>query len=141
MGGRAYAPRLQTKASDEKAFATTFASCRDQVRAGKTADFKLSSAGPSARDLKPGDTGLTLKVPYDKAKGGSRASRMAQDTAHKASMDRCLGENGYASGRLGRQAGAKLSPTTKVVIPGEDPGPPEAPSLLRSRLSAALRPG
>ena len=95
MGGRAYAPRLQTKASDERAFATTFASCRDQVRAGKTDNFKLSSAGPSARDMTPGETGLMLKVPYDKAKGGSRASRMAQDTAHKASMDRCLGENGY----------------------------------------------
>jgi hypothetical protein len=94
-GGMSYSPRLQTKASDEKAFATTFASCRDQVRAGKTDNFKLSSAGPSARDMKPGDTGLMLKVPYDKAKGGSRASRMAQDTAHKASMDRCLGENGY----------------------------------------------
>ena len=96
MGGRAYAPRLQTKASDEKAFATTFASCRDQVRAGKSDNFKLSSSSAMARDMKPGDTGLTLKVPYDKAKGGSRAARMAQDTAHKASMDRCLGENGYA---------------------------------------------
>ena len=94
MGG-SYSPRLQTKASDERAFATTFASCRDQVRAGKADNFKLSHAGPASRDLAPGDTGLTLKVPYDKAKGGSRASRMAQDTAHKASMDRCLGENGY----------------------------------------------
>lgn len=96
MGGGSYAPRLQTKASDERAFATTFASCRDQVRAGKDGNFKLSSSGPASRDLSPGETGLTLKVPYDRAKGGSRAARMAQDTAHKASMDRCLGENGYA---------------------------------------------
>jgi hypothetical protein len=95
MGGTAYSPRLQTKASDERAFATTFASCRDQVRAGKSDGFKLSSAGPSARDFKPGATGLMLKVPYDKAKGGSRAARAAQDATHKASMDRCLGENGY----------------------------------------------
>jgi len=94
-GGMSYSPRLQTKASDERAFATTFASCRDQVRMGKSDNFKLSSAGPASRDLAPGDTGLTLKVPYDKAKGGSRASRMAQDAAHKTSMDRCLGENGY----------------------------------------------
>ncbi len=95
-GGSSYSPRLQSKASDERAFATTFASCRDQVRAGKSDNFKVSSASAAARDLEPGATGLMLKVPYDKSKGGSRAARAAQDTAHKASMDRCLGETGYA---------------------------------------------
>ena len=48
-----------------------------------------------ARDMSPGQTGLILKVPYDKAKGGSRAARMAQDDAHKSAMNRCLDANGY----------------------------------------------
>lgn len=48
-GGTGYSPRLEAKASDEKAFATTFASCRDQVRAGKTDRFDLSSHGAAAR--------------------------------------------------------------------------------------------
>lgn len=94
-GGMAYSPRMETKASDEKAFATTFASCRDQVRAGRTDKFDIAAAGPAARNLTPGDTGLMLKVPYDKAKGGSKASRMAQDDAHKAAMSQCLAQNGY----------------------------------------------
>jgi ABC-type uncharacterized transport system auxiliary subunit len=94
-GGSGYTPRMEAKVSDEKAFATTFASCRDQVRAGKTDKFAMSSSSAVARDMNPGQTGLILKVPYDKAKGGSRAARAAQDATHKASMDRCLGENGY----------------------------------------------
>ena len=49
----------------------------------------------TARDAEPGQTGLILKVPYDKAKGGSKTARMAQDNAHKMAMDKCLGENGY----------------------------------------------
>jgi hypothetical protein len=94
-GGAGYSPRLESKASDEKAFATTFASCRDQVRAGKTDKFAVSSSSATARDLDPGETGLILKLPYDKAKGGSKASRMAQDDAHKMAMGRCLDANGY----------------------------------------------
>lgn len=94
-GGAGYTPRLASKASDEKAFASTFAACRDQVRAGKTDQFDVSSHSAMARNLPAGDTGLILKAPYDKAKGGSRASRMAQDDAHKAAMDRCLDANGY----------------------------------------------
>ena len=94
-GGMGYSPRLETKASDEKAFATTFAACRDQVRAGKTDSFPISRSSATARDAEPGQTGLILKVPYDKAKGGSKAARMAQDNAHKMAMDKCLGENGY----------------------------------------------
>lgn len=94
-GGTGYSPRLEAKASDEKAFATTFASCRDQVRAGRTDKFEVSSSSAVARDLDPGATGLILKVPYDKAKGGSRAARMSQDDAHKAAMNRCLDANGY----------------------------------------------
>jgi ABC-type uncharacterized transport system auxiliary subunit len=94
-GGTGYSPRLEAKASDEKAFATTFASCRDQVRAGKTDRFDVSSHSATARNLQPGATGLILKVPYDKAKGGSRAARTAQDDAHKAAMNRCLDANGY----------------------------------------------
>ncbi len=94
-GGTGYSPRLEAKASDEKAFATTFVSCRDQVRAGKTDRFDLSSHGAAARNLEPEATGLILKVPYDKAKGGSRAARMAQDDAHKTAMNRCLDANGY----------------------------------------------
>ncbi|CAN5445952.1 hypothetical protein BH10PSE4_BH10PSE4_42450 [soil metagenome] len=93
--GMGYSPRLASKASDEKAFATTFASCRDQVRAGKTDRFALLSSSASARNADPGATGLILKVPYDKAKGGSRAARMAQDNAHKMAMDTCLDANGY----------------------------------------------
>ena len=93
--GMGYSPRLETKASDEKAFATTFASCRDQVRAGKTDKFAVSSSSATARGMDPGATGLILKVPYDKAKGGSRAARTAQDDAHKAAMNRCLDANGY----------------------------------------------
>ena len=94
-GGTGYSPRLESKASDEKAFASTFASCRDQVRAGKTDRFDVSSHSATARNLDPGATGLILKVPYDKAKGGSRAARMAQDDAHKSAMNRCLDANGY----------------------------------------------
>ena len=97
MGGEGmgYSPRLETKASDEKAFATTFASCRDQVRAGKTDRFSVSSSSATARNMDAGATGLILNVPYDKAKGGSKAARMAQDNAHKMAMDRCLDANGY----------------------------------------------
>ena len=40
-------------------------------------------------------SGDVVKVPYDKAKGGSRAARTAQDDAHKAAMNRCLDANGY----------------------------------------------
>jgi hypothetical protein len=94
-GGSGYTPRLEAKASDEKAFATTFASCRDQVRAGKTDKFAMSSGSATMRATDPGATGLILNVPYDKAKGGSRAARMAQDDAHKAAMNRCLDTNGY----------------------------------------------
>lgn len=94
-GGSGYTPRLEAKASDEKAFATTFASCRDQVRAGKTDKFAMSSGSATTRNSDAGATGLILNVPYDKAKGGSRAARMAQDDAHKAAMNRCLDTNGY----------------------------------------------
>jgi len=99
MGGsmgaeNAYSPRLSTGASDEKAFASTFASCRDEVRAGKTAGFKVHPASATARDLDPGPTGLVLKVPYDKAKG-SKGVRAALDERHKAAMGQCLSENGY----------------------------------------------
>ena len=94
-GGSGYTPRMEAKVSDEKAFATTFASCRDQVRAGKTDKFAMSSSSATTRNVDPGHTGLILKVPYDKAKGGSRADRMAQDDAHKMAMDRCLDTNGY----------------------------------------------
>ena len=94
-GGAGYSPRLASKASDEKAFATTFAACRDQVRLGKTDQFLISRSSATARNSDPGATGLILKVPYDKAKGGSKASRMAQDDAHKMAMDKCLDENGY----------------------------------------------
>lgn len=94
-GGAGYTPRMEAKVSDEKAFATTFASCRDQVRAGKTDKFAISSSSATTRNMDPGHTGLILKVPYDKAKGGSRADRMAQDDAHKMAMNRCLDANGY----------------------------------------------
>jgi hypothetical protein len=95
MDGGGRAPRLASGASDEKAFATTFAACRDQVRAGKTDQFAVSSHSAVARDLPPGDTGLILKAPYDKARGGTRASRVARDDAHKMAMGRCLDANGY----------------------------------------------
>ncbi|MBI1686376.1 hypothetical protein [Caulobacter hibisci] len=96
MGGGdgGYSPRLATKASDEKAFASTFASCRDEVRAGKTSGFKVHPASATARDLPPGPTGLVLKVPYDKAKG-SKSQRAAYDERHKAAVAQCLSENGY----------------------------------------------
>jgi hypothetical protein len=61
----------------------------------KTDKFDVSSHSATARNLNPGATGLILKVPYDKAKGGSRAARMAQDDAHKTAMNRCLDANGY----------------------------------------------
>lgn len=93
-GGGAYSPRLATQASDERAFAGTFASCRDEVRAGKTSGFTVHPASATARDLEPGPTGLVLKVPYDKAKG-SKGVRAALDERHKAAMGQCLSENGY----------------------------------------------
>ncbi|MEH0197218.1 hypothetical protein V7S57_18865 [Caulobacter sp. CCNWLY153] len=93
-GENAYSPRLSTGASDEKAFASTFVSCRDEVRAGKTSGFKVHPASATARDLQPGATGLVLKVPYDKAKG-SKGVRAALDERHKAAMGQCLSENGY----------------------------------------------
>ena len=96
MGGseNAYSPRLSTQASDERAFASTFASCRDEVRAGKTSGFKVHPASATARDLEPGPTGLVLKVPYDKAKG-TKGQRAALDERHKAAVAQCLSENGY----------------------------------------------
>lgn len=95
MGGEsAYSPRLSTQASDEKAFASTFASCRDEVRTGKTSGFKVHPASATARDLQPGPTGLVLKVPYDKAKG-TKSQRAAYDERHKAAVAQCLSENGY----------------------------------------------
>jgi len=93
-GGGGYSPRLATNAADEKAFASTFASCRDEVRGGKTTGFKVHPASATARDLPPGPTGLVLKVPYDKAKG-SKGQRAALDERHKAAMGQCLSENGY----------------------------------------------
>ncbi|GEM_PF-1700443 len=93
-GGGGYSPRLATNAADEKAFASTFASCRDEVRGGKTTGFKVHPASATARDLPPGPTGLVLKVPYDKAKG-SKSQRAALDERHKAAMGQCLSENGY----------------------------------------------
>ena len=78
--------------SDERMFATTFASCRDQVRAGKTDNFKISSASPAAQATPGGDTGLRLKAPYDRAKGKYRHGRNA---AIEAATDRCLAVNGY----------------------------------------------
>lgn len=96
MGGGdgAYSPRLATNAADEKAFASTFASCRDEVRGGKTSGFKVHPASAVARDLPAGPTGLVLKVPYDKAKG-SKGQRAALNERHKAAMGQCLSENGY----------------------------------------------
>jgi hypothetical protein len=79
--------------SDERMFATTFASCRDQVRAGKTDNFKISPASPAARETPAGDTGLRLKPPYDKAKAGSY--RHARNAAAQAATDRCMSANGY----------------------------------------------
>jgi hypothetical protein len=79
--------------SDERMFATTFASCRDQVRAGKTDNFKISPASPAARATPGGDTGLRLKAPYDKAKSGR--ARHARNAAVEAATDRCLSANGY----------------------------------------------
>lgn len=78
--------------SDERMFATTFASCRDQVRAGKTGNFKISPASPAAQATPGGDTGLRLKAPYDRTKGKYRHSRNA---AIEAATDRCLATNGY----------------------------------------------
>ena len=78
--------------SDEKMFATTFASCREQVRAGKTDHFKISPASPAARAAPAGDTGLRLKPPYDRTGGKGRHSRNA---AIEAATDRCLSANGY----------------------------------------------
>ena len=80
--------------SDERMFATTFASCRDQVRAGKTDNFKISPASPAARATPAGDTGLRLKAPYDRAKSGK--SRHSQNAAVEAATDRCLAVNGYS---------------------------------------------
>ena len=81
--------------SDEKMFATTFASCREQVRAGKTDHFKISPASPAspaARATPAGDTGLRLKPPYDRTGGKYRHGKNA---AIQAATDRCLSDNGY----------------------------------------------
>lgn len=93
-GGGAYSPRLATQASDERAFASTFASCRDEARAGKTSGFTVHPASATARDLPAGPTGLVLKVPYDKATG-TKSQRAAFDERHKAAVAQCLSENGY----------------------------------------------
>lgn len=80
--------------SDERMFATTFASCRDQVRAGKTDAFKISPASPMARGTPAGDTGLRLKAPYDRVKSGK--SHRGQNAAVEAATDACLAANGYS---------------------------------------------
>lgn len=88
MGGR----MSSGPSSDERMFATTFASCREQVRAGKTDNFKISPASPAAQGAPGGDTGLRLKAPYDRTKGKYRHGRNA---AIEAATDRCLMANGY----------------------------------------------
>lgn len=93
VSGCAMSGRMSSgPSSDERMFATTFASCRDQVRAGKTDNFKISSASPAAQATPGGDTGLRLKAPYDRAKGKYRHGRNA---AIEAATDRCLAVNGY----------------------------------------------
>ncbi len=82
-------------ATDEKAFASTFASCRAEVRAGKTTGFKRAPMSPAATGATPGDTRLTLKAPYDKSMARSKATRRGHDQAFRVAMDQCLGDNGY----------------------------------------------
>ena len=95
LGGCAMGGRMTASgpSSDERMFATTFASCREQVRAGKTDNFKISSASPAARATPAGDTGLRLKPPYDRAKSGKY--RHGRNAAVEAATDRCLAANGY----------------------------------------------
>jgi hypothetical protein len=93
LGGCAMGGRMTPSggaSSDERMWATTFASCRDQVRAGKTDNFKISPASPAAQSTPGGDTGLRLKAPYDKARGKHR-----QNAAVEAATNRCLTTNGY----------------------------------------------
>lgn len=94
LGGCAMGGRMTAggPSSDERMFATTFASCREQVRAGKTDNFKIASASPAAQATPAGDTGLRLKPPYDRTKGKYRHGRNA---AVEAATDRCLAANGY----------------------------------------------
>lgn len=93
LGGCAMGGRMSSgPSSDERMFATTFAACRDQVRAGKTDNFKISPASPAAQATPGGDTGLRLKAPYDRTKGKYRHSRNA---AVEAATDRCMATNGY----------------------------------------------
>ncbi len=93
LGGCAAGGRMSAgPSSDERMWATTFASCRDQVRAGKTDNFKISPASPAARATPGGDTGLRLKPPYDRHKGKQRHARNA---AAEAATERCMAVNGY----------------------------------------------
>ena len=95
LGGCATGGQMAARgpSSDERMFATTFASCRDQVRAGKTDNFKVSPASPIARGTQAGDTGLRLKVPYDRVKSGKY--HRGQNATVEAATDRCLAANGY----------------------------------------------
>ena len=95
LGGCATGGQMASRgpSSDERMFATTFASCRDQVRAGKTDNFKISPASPIARGAPAGDTGLRLKAPYDRVKSGK--ARHGRNAAVEAATDRCLSANGY----------------------------------------------
>jgi hypothetical protein len=95
LGGCATGGQMASRgpSSDERMFATTFASCRDQVRAGKTDNFKVSPASPIARGTPAGDTGLRLKAPYDRVKSGKY--RRGHNVAIEAATDRCLAANGY----------------------------------------------
>jgi hypothetical protein len=94
LGGCAMGGRMSAggSSSDERMWATTFASCREQVRAGKTDNFKISFASPAAQATPSGDTGLRLKPPYDRHKGKQRHARNA---AVEAATERCMAANGY----------------------------------------------
>lgn len=94
LGGCAMGGRMSAggPSSDERMWATTFASCREQVRAGKTDNFKISSASPAAQSTQAGDTGLRLKPPYDRSKGHRQ---MARNAAVEAATERCMAANGY----------------------------------------------
>ena len=94
LGGCAMGGRMSAggPSSDERMWATTFASCRDQVRTGKTDNFKISPASPAAQSTQGGDTGLRLKPPYDRHKGKQRHARNA---AVEAATERCMAANGY----------------------------------------------